>query len=286
MTRRSGVHLSTRAARRVALAAQGFARPRPQVPGDARPAAGHRHRRRRPDRQRQRRRAAATTCRSSPGSGPTTEALLDRARDVGSPTGRRVLGARGVPRPAVDLAAAGLPDATRPLRSLGRHAAGRARPPRARRRRARGGRPSRAADQPRGRGRPSRTTCPRQRDEWGWNWSLVKTALEHLFWSGEVSSAGRTTQFERRYALPTRVLPPSMRELALEPGRAPERGGGVPPARRDRRTCPRRGHRAVPARLLPPLARAGPPGDRLPRRRRHARAGDDRGVAAAGIPAP
>jgi uncharacterized protein len=57
---------------------------------------------------------------------------------------------------------------------------------------------------------------PRQRDEWGWNWSLVKNALEHLFWSGEVSSAGRTTQFERRYALPSRVLPPTLRAAALD----------------------------------------------------------------------
>ncbi|MFZ2625243.1 MAG: crosslink repair DNA glycosylase YcaQ family protein [Propionibacterium sp.] len=51
-------------------------------------------------------------------------------------------------------------------------------------------------------------------ENWGWNWSVTKTALEWLFWSGALAVAGRTTQFERVYDLPERVLP--TRVLAAE----------------------------------------------------------------------
>jgi uncharacterized protein YcaQ len=60
---------------------------------------------------------------------------------------------------------------------------------------------------------------PRRRDQWGWNWSMVKESLEYLFMSGAVGSAGRTSQFERRYDVIERVLP---RAVLAAPTPSPE----------------------------------------------------------------
>ncbi|HYP43723.1 MAG TPA: crosslink repair DNA glycosylase YcaQ family protein [Propionibacteriaceae bacterium] len=58
----------------------------------------------------------------------------------------------------------------------------------------------------------------RDRSNWGWNWSSVKTVLEWLFYCGEVTSARRNSQFERVYDLPERVLP---RSVLAQPTPAP-----------------------------------------------------------------
>jgi uncharacterized protein YcaQ len=61
----------------------------------------------------------------------------------------------------------------------------------------------------------------RGRGGW-WGWSEAKTALEWLFWSGQITSARRRS-FERLYDLPERVMPkPIFAKPSLDPDAARE----------------------------------------------------------------
>ena len=60
--------------------------------------------------------------------------------------------------------------------------------------------------------------APRDKDNWGWNWSEVKMALEYLFYKGQVTAARRNSAFERVYDLPERVIPQAqLDEAPLDP---------------------------------------------------------------------
>ena len=49
---------------------------------------------------------------------------------------------------------------------------------------------------------------PRTKENWGWNWSDARRVLDFLFMVGDLAIAGRSSQFEVRYDVPERVLPP------------------------------------------------------------------------------
>lgn len=51
----------------------------------------------------------------------------------------------------------------------------------------------------------------RPRHGWGWAWTPAKTALEILFDAGDLTPARRNAQFERVYDLTEHVLPPAIR---------------------------------------------------------------------------
>ncbi len=61
---------------------------------------------------------------------------------------------------------------------------------------------------------------PRTKEHWGWNWSATRRALDYLFMVGDLAVAGRNRQFEVRYDLPERVIPEPF--LSAPPPTPPE----------------------------------------------------------------
>jgi uncharacterized protein len=53
----------------------------------------------------------------------------------------------------------------------------------------------------------------RSKDNWGWNWSREKTVLEYMFFAGIVTTAERRN-FERVYDITERVIPRAVLDLA------------------------------------------------------------------------
>jgi uncharacterized protein YcaQ len=80
---------------------------------------------------------------------------------------------------------------------------------------------------------------PRAKEQWGWNWSTTRRALDYMFMVGDVAIAGRNSQFEIRYDLPERVIPrahldaptPSEADATRELVRRAARSHGIATAR-------------------------------------------------------
>jgi uncharacterized protein YcaQ len=59
-------------------------------------------------------------------------------------------------------------------------------------------------------------------EEWGWNWTDAKTALEYLFYVGRITTSSRRN-FERLYDIPERVLPAEILALPTPDEHAAQR---------------------------------------------------------------
>ena len=119
---------------------------------------------------------------------------------------------------------------------------------------------------------------PRRSGPW-WDWSDSKRAIEWLFFIGQVTAA-RRRRFERLYDLPERVIPA---EVLAAP--TPAARGGPARAAANRLTGARGRRRARPARLLPARGRDGEAADRRAGRGRRPAPGRGRGLGPdAGLP--
>ncbi len=57
--------------------------------------------------------------------------------------------------------------------------------------------------------------APRERGNWGWNWSAARKMLDYLYMSGQIAISRRNGQFEVVYAPPDRVLPAEVLEAPI-----------------------------------------------------------------------
>ncbi|HEX2560714.1 winged helix-turn-helix domain-containing protein, partial [Phenylobacterium sp.] len=63
----------------------------------------------------------------------------------------------------------------------------------------------------------------KKREKW-WGWNEPKRALEGLFWTGRLTTATRRNSFERVYGLPEKVLPRAVVETPTPPRDEAQRG--------------------------------------------------------------
>ena len=112
-----------------------------------------------------------------------------------------------------------------------------------------------------------------------WDWDDAKVALEHLFWSGEVTATRRPNDFARVYDLTERVIPA---EVLARPG--PTRTQGPQATARTCGSASRHSHVRGSDRLPPSEERAVQTVGRRAGRGGHAARGGGRGLDEGGLP--
>ena len=241
--------LSLAAARRIALAAQGFGKPRPARPPSVNQIAALVSRLGVLQLDSVNVFARSHYMPVFSRLGPYDRARLDRIAGHGDGTDRppagRVLGPRGIADPGRAPSAVPLADGGRRPRGVGLDLDGsRASSPSSSRRRS-------SSSPSRGRSAPGTPAPSGRRRGPGhmWNWHEGKVALEHLFFTGQVAAA-RRVNFERLYDTIERVLPAEILERPT-----PDPADAQRELVRDRRPSARRRHRARHRRLLPAPAR-------------------------------